>query len=175
MTPVLRAAHPRDTAALARLKLATFRETFIESFRIPYPPEELALFEEASYAPATVTAELADAERATWVAEDAGRMLGYAQVGPCKLPHPDARPGAAELYQLYVLNEAQGLGIGRMLLATASEHLGRTRPGPVWLGVWSGNVRAQSFYADHGFAKAGEYRFRVGRQWEDEEFIFRKG
>ena len=56
MTATIRPAHPRDTAALARLKLATFRETFIDGFAIPYPPDELALFEEASYAPATVAA-----------------------------------------------------------------------------------------------------------------------
>ena len=54
MTAAIRPAHPRDTAALARLKLRTFRETFIEGFAIPYPPGELALFEEASYAPAVV-------------------------------------------------------------------------------------------------------------------------
>ena len=38
MTATIRPAHPRDTAALARLKLATFRETFIDGFAIPYPP-----------------------------------------------------------------------------------------------------------------------------------------
>lgn len=175
MTPLLRPAHPRDTAALARLKLATFRETFIDGFAIPYPPDELALFEEASYAPSTVAAELGDAARASWVVEGDGRMLGYAQAGPCKLPHPEVRRGAGELFQLYVLNEAQGLGIGRRLLATALTYVAETRPGPVWLGVWSGNSSAQRFYADHGFGKVGEYRFPVGLHWEDEEFIYRKG
>ena len=56
----IRLAHPRDTAALARLKLATFRETFVDDFAIPYPPADLAAFEEASYAPAVVAAVLDD-------------------------------------------------------------------------------------------------------------------
>ena len=166
MTATIRSANPRDTAALARLKLATFRETFIDGFAIPYRPDELALFEEASYAPAVVAAELDDAAKTTWIAEEGGRMLGYAQVGPCKLPHPDV---------LYILNEAQGHGLGRRLLAQALSHLSARHPGPVWLGVWSGNLAAQRFYAGHGFAKAGEYRFPVGRSWFDDEFIFRKG
>lgn len=174
MTATIRPARPRDTAALARLKLATFRETFIDGFAIPYPPGELALFEEASYAPAVVAGELGDAAKATWVAEDGGRMLGYAQVGRCKLPHRDVRAGAGELYQLYILNEAQGVGLGRALLAKAMAELAVRHPGPVWLGVWSGNLAAQRFYARHGFAKAGEYRFPVGREWHDDEFIFRK-
>lgn len=171
----LRPAHPRDTAALTRLKLATFRETFIDGFAIPYPTDELALFEEASYAPAVVAAELADADRATWIAEGGGHMLGYAQVGPCKLPHADVRRGAGELYQLYILNEAKGRGLGRRLLGEALAHLSRYHPGPVWLGVWSGNLSAQAFYAAHGFAKVGDYRFQVGRRWFDDEFIFRRG
>lgn len=171
----LRPAHPRDTAALARLKLATFRETFIDGFAIPYPPDELSLFEEASYAPAVVAAELADAKRATWVVEDSGRMVAYAQVGACKLPHSDVRDGAGELYQLYVQSRARGSGIGKQLLGVALEHLSRTRPGPVWLGVWSGNRKAQDFYARHGFVHAGDYLFLVGRNWYDDEFIFRKG
>lgn len=170
----LRPAHPRDTAALARLKLATFRETFIDGFKIPYPPGELALFEEASYAPSVVAAELADGAKATWIAEDQGRMLGYAQVGPCKLPHPDVRRGAGELYQLYILNAAKGQGIGTRLLTTATAHLARAHPGPVWLGVWSGNVAAQGFYRTHGFGHAGDYRFLVGREWYDDEYIFRR-
>lgn len=170
----LRRAHSRDTAALARLKLATFRETFVEEFAIPYPPGELALFEEASYAPAVVAAELADETRATWVAEAGGRMVGYAQVGACKLPHPEVRPDAGELYQLYIEKAAQGSGVGKQLLAVALKHLADKRPGPVWLGVWSGNVQAQDFYRRNGFAKVGEYRFPVGRNWFDDEFIFRK-
>ena len=171
----IRPAHPRDTAALARLKLATFRETFVDEFRIPYPPGELEIFEEASYAPATVAAELADASRATWVAEDAGRMVGYAQVGPCKLPHSEVRRGAGELYQLYMFRSAQGAGLGTRLLKLATDELARRYPGPVWLGVWSGNHRAQRFYRGHGFDKVGGYRFPVGRDWFDDEFIFRRG
>ena len=170
----IRPAHPRDAAPLARLKLATFRETFVEEFRIPYPPGELALFEEASYAPATVAAELADASRATWIAEDGDRMVGYAQVGACKLPHPDVRPGAGELYQLYMFRDAQGAGLGTRLLRLALEELARRHPGPVWLGVWSGNRQAQRFYRKHGFAHVGDYRFPVGRHWFDDEFIFRR-
>lgn len=172
---IVRPAYARDIAALARLKLATFRETFVAGFAIPYPAEVLAAFEEQSYAPAVVAAELADAERASWIAEEGGRMLGYAQVGRCKLPHPEVRRGAGELYQLYILREAQGGGLGRLLLKPALAHLARAHPGPVWLGVWSGNGVAQAFYARHGFAKVGEYRYPVGCDWFDDEFIFRRG
>lgn len=171
----IRLAHIDEALALAALKLATFRETFLdEGFGIPYPPADLALFETQSYSADVIAAELADPERRNWVVEDMdGRLLGYAQVGPCKLPHPEAGSGQGELYQLYVLREAQGRQLGKQLLEVALDHLAETRPGPVWLGVWSGNDKAQAVYAARGFEKVGDYRFKVG-SWYDEEYIFRR-
>ena len=171
---VLRPARADDVEALSVLKRDTFRETFVDGgFAITYPADDLALFEEASYGTPRVAEELADPAKQTWVAESNGRLFGYAQVGPTKLPHPDARTDDGELYQLYVRNEAQGLKLGGKLLALALDHLAETRPGPVWLGVWSGNLRAQAIYAARGFVKVGEYDFPVG-SWIDHEFIFRR-
>jgi ribosomal protein S18 acetylase RimI-like enzyme len=173
MKPVIRPAVPEDVERLAALKLETFRETFLDGFAIPYPPDDLALFETASYSPAAVAGELADSGRMNWVVEADGRLIAYAQVGPCKLPHPEVGQGNGELYQIYVRGEAQGLGLGKRLLAVALDHLAEHRPGPVWLGVWSGNLKAQQVYRKIGFAKVGEYQFPVGN-WRDEEYIFRR-
>lgn len=174
LSPILRDARIDEAEELAALKLETFRESFVEGgFAIPYPPADLATFEAASYSPAKVAAELADPEHRTWIVKTADRMLAYAHVGPCKLPHPEVTPGAGELYQIYVRDAAQGLGIGRRLLTHAIDHLAHSHPGPIWLGVWSGNHRAQAIYSAWGFAKVGEYRFPVG-SWEDEEYIFRR-
>jgi len=172
----IRPAHADDVATLAALKLATFRQTFLaEGFGIPYPAADLALFEAEYYSIETVAAELADPAKRNWVAEvQDGRLLGYAQVGPCKLPHVEAAPEHGELYQLYVLREAQGRKLGKRLLEQAVTYLVRARPGPIWLGVWSGNEKAQTVYLAKGFEKVGDYRFNVG-SWYDEEYIFRKG
>jgi len=170
-TPVLRMATTGDVAALAALKRTTFRETFLEDFAIPYPPADIAVFEAETYGVARVAQELGDAEHATWVVEGAdGALLAYAHVGPCKLPHGDVTPGEVELYQIYVRRSGQGLGLGKRLLAAVMAHLaGAPR---VWLGVWSGNVKAQAFYAARGFRQVGGYQFAVG-DWLDDEFIYR--
>jgi len=173
---MIRPATPEDVIALADLKLATFRETFVTGgFAIPYPHADLAAFEAKVYAPEAIAAELADPACMTWVIEEDGRLLGYAKAGPCKLPHEAVRPEHGELYQLYVHSSAQGRRLGEALMQVAMDHFAETRPGlPVWLGVWSGNHKAQRFYARHGFAKAGDYLFPVGA-WTDEEYIFRRG
>lgn len=170
---ILRLAGPQDAPSLAALKLAAFRETFLDGFKMPYPPADLARFERDSYGIDTVAAELADPTHRTWVAQADGCPIAYAHVGPCKLPHPDASAAQGELYQLYALNAAQGMGVGRALMDAALDWLGEAYPGPIWLGVWSGNARAQAVYAKRGFVKVGEYGFPVG-DWTDHEYIYRR-
>lgn len=172
----IRPAVPADAGALSALKLATFRETFLEGFGIPYPPADLARFEAATYAPGPVLAELTDPAHHTWVVEAEGRLVAYAHIGPVKLPHPDARPGEPELYQIYLLNETQGQGLGGQLLKLAlgrCEEIARDTGGRIWLGVWSGNQRARAIYDSLGFRKVGEYHFKVG-DWLDDEQIYRR-
>ena len=174
ISPVIRRARPEDVAALAALKLATFRETFLHGFGIPYPPDDLARFEAETYSAERVAAEIADLSHASWVCEGRdGALLAYAHAGPGKLPHPDVTSGSGELYQIYVRAAAQGLGLGGRLLNLSLDWLAETYPGPQWLGVWSGNLKAQAFYAALGFRKVGDYHFMVGSH-RDDEYIFRR-
>lgn len=171
---VLRAASPRDVPALAALKLVTFREAFLEDFAVPYPPDDLARFEAETYGEARIAAEIADEAHKSWVCEAAdGTLLAYAHAGPCKLPHAEVTPRSGELYQIYVRRPAQGMGLGRQLLATALDWLSIAYPGPLWIGVWSRNERAQAVYAAAGFRKVGEYHFMVGDH-RDDEHIYRR-
>ena len=171
--PEIRPARLDEVAALAQLKLATYRETFVEEFAIPYPERDVAAFTADAYGEARVRAELQDPARETWVAPgEAGDLLGYVHIGPCRLPHPEARSGDGEIHQLYVRRTAQRLGTGRRLFSLALERLGQRYPGPVWLGVWSGNARAQAIYQARGFKLVGDYQFAVG-DWRDEEYIMR--
>jgi ribosomal protein S18 acetylase RimI-like enzyme len=73
-----------------------------------------------------------------------------------------------------VSKAAQGLGLGTKLLTVALEWMEANTDGPLWIGVWSGNAKAQKLYAAYGFAIAGEYQYPVG-SWMDDEFILRRG
>ncbi len=175
-TATIRDAMPDDAAALSRLKLATFRETFLEDFAVPYPPADLAIFEADIYGLERVEAELADPAHHTWVVEDGGgALVAYAHVGPCKLPNDEVEPGDWEIYQLYLRRSVQGSGLGKCLLGHVLGWLAEQAGGngaPVWLGVWSGNDRAQALYQRWGFVVVGQHRFHVG-SWVDEELTMR--
>ncbi|MGQ3069287.1 MAG: GNAT family N-acetyltransferase [Brevundimonas sp.] len=170
---LIRPADLDDAAALAVIGRQTFIDTFVTGFGIPYPEADLTAFLDASFNPEAIGRKLQEPGAAWWVAERDGELLAFANTGPNTLPHPDGRPGHAELRRLYVSKAAQGLGLGTKLLAVSLEWMEANTDGPLWIGVWSGNLKAQKLYAAYGFEKAGEYQYPVG-SWMDDEFILRR-
>ena len=149
------------------------RRTFVATFAHLYPPEDLAEFLASAHTPERYAAWASDPAYGLWIAESAdGTAIGYALAGPNGLPHPDAAPGDGELKRIYVVQEAPGVGAGSRLMNAAMDWLDRLHR-PLWIGVWSENYTAQRLYERHGFKKAGEYEFHVGKT-RDREFILRR-
>ncbi|MEI8255504.1 MAG: GNAT family N-acetyltransferase [Deltaproteobacteria bacterium] len=170
---MIRIATPADAATLASLGRDTFIETWVHTFAMGYSPEDLAAYLAAQFDPGHIE-DLVRASDSQWLlAEVDGDPVAYAYSGPCGLPHPEARREHGELKRLYVRRAHQGTGLGRALLERSLAWLGDRFDGPVWLGVWSGNLKAQKLYGAHGFGKVGEYDYPVGRTL-DREFIFRR-
>ncbi|MBS0229146.1 MAG: GNAT family N-acetyltransferase [Proteobacteria bacterium] len=171
MTSSIRRATPADAAVLAEIGAATF----IETFGHLYTPEDLQAFLDESHTEAAYANVLAaDAPYALWLAEDeAGRAIGYAQAGPCGLPHADVRAEDGEIKRLYLRADAQNGGVGHAMMDAAMAWLLRDGPRTLWLSVWSENFGAQRFYARYGFEFMAEYEFIVGQQ-RDREFMYRR-
>jgi len=173
---VIRPPRPEDAAALGALGRQTFIDTFVakDGFAIPYPAADLETFLDANFLPESMAKKLEEPGAAWWVAERDGELLAFANTGPNGLPHPDATPANMELRRLYVGKSAQGLGLGTELLKLSLDWMEANTDGPLWIGVWSGNLKAQKLYEAYGFQKAGEYQYPVGA-WRDHEFILRRG
>ena len=169
MTTTVRRAVPADVAVLVELGTSTFVETFGHL----YKPEDLQHFLDESHSPAAYAKTLANPDYALWIAERDGHAIGYAQAGPCGLPHADVRAGDGELKRLYLIKTQQSCGWGSRLLETALAWLEHEGPRTLWLGVWSENFGAQRFYARYGFEFVAEYEFIVGQQ-RDREFMYRR-
>ena len=165
----IRRATPDDAVAVSRI--AT--RSFVETFGHLYPDEDLQAFIAHSYAVDRQATILAHPDYAIWLLECDGEVVGHAAAGPCGLPHAAVAPGDGELKRLYVLKRAQNGGAGSRLFLAMLDWLERYGPRTLWIGVWSENLGAQRFYARHGFERAGEYEFPVGRV-RDREFILRR-
>ena len=169
MTFTIRSATADDAATLAELG----RVTFIDAFGHLYTPADLLAFIDDSHSVEAYARALANPDYALWLAECDGVAVGYAQAGPCGLPHDEVKPGDGELKRLYLQRSAQNSGVGLALLDAALAWLERDGPLTLWISVWSENYGAQRFYGRHGFVHVGEYAFIVGEQ-RDREFIWRR-
>jgi len=169
MPTTLRRACVDDAAALADIAIATYTETFGDS----YPPQDLQAFLHAHYSLEPQRAELADPHAAAWLLEADGRAVGYLAAGPNSLPHALAAAGDIELKRLYVLASHQNAGHGERLMSAFMDWLDRPSRRALWVGVWSENHGAQRFYARHGCYKVGEYDFIVGGS-RDREYILHR-
>lgn len=82
----------------------------------------------------------------TIVAELEGKIVGFSCYGV-------NFSGQQEVFGLYLLKEAQGLGIGRRLMDAAMQKLDADQP--IYLWVLKGNEHAIGFYEHYGFRLNG--------------------
>ena len=162
-----RRATEQDAEAIDRV----FRASFCATFAHLYRPDDLAAFLKQFTLDAWRT-ELTDAAYAFEVAEDGTQIVGYAKLGPLKIPV--ATDGAAILLsQLYVAPDQLGAGIGAVLMDRAIAEARRRGNDELYLTVFIDNDRARRFYERYGFEVVGRYQFMVGSQ-ADEDVIMRK-
>ena len=144
--------------------LAVFaRRVFIETFGDENDPDDLADYIESMYGPAQQSAEIRDADVATWLVERAdGTLIAYAQLCRKRVPPcVDARH-PVEIHRFYVDRSAHGTGVAQSLMSTAFAQAREWGADVVWLGVWEHNPRAMAFYRKSGFADVGTIDFFVG-------------
>lgn len=146
---------------------ARARETFIDTYAAVNTAQDMKLHLERSYAPALQRDEIENVSMLTIVAEDDGRLTGFAQgrystAPPClgALATPPRRPW--EILRFYVQRDWHGRGLARALMDSARAGAGAAGADAVWLSVWKRNERAQTFYRKCGFHPIGETTFTLG-------------
>jgi L-amino acid N-acyltransferase YncA len=90
----------------------------------------------------------------TFVAEEAGAVIGWASVGACR--DEDATPGLGELWAIYVEPGRWRGGVGRALWTWGRRRLVERGARDVVVWVLEANHPARRFYEAVGFAPAPE-------------------
>ena len=156
----IRPAAIDDAEVLAALARRTFHDTFAST----NDPTDMALYLSRAYGVDQQTRELSDRDITTFLVEEDGEAIGYAQLRTGHVPECVTGPKPIELWRLYVSREWHGRGIARPLMdrvkAAAIEQGAKT----LWLGVWERNDRAHAFYEKCGFVNVGEHIFLFGTE-----------
>jgi GNAT superfamily N-acetyltransferase len=143
---LLRRVLDTDSVALSQLNQQTFRETYIDDVVILFREHDVESYFRSSTSPEWFASIIVDPLRAVWVVEDKAshELVAFAIAGPCDLLHPDVSSGEdGELSRLYVRRDRQAHGLGQRLMNAALSWLDERYAGrPVWISVWSGNLRA---------------------------------
>jgi ribosomal protein S18 acetylase RimI-like enzyme len=142
MTFTLRAAEPADAEELASLHVSTWQETYTEL--LPEGFFDEAFLEGRRRMWTRMATEPRD-DLVIRVAEENGRIIGFAVSGRPIGPFADEAPRDRHLYMLYLAAAQHGGGAGQALIDAV---LG---DGPAMLWVAKQNPRAIAFYRRNGF------------------------
>ena len=152
----LRAAGPADAAVVAHVHQESWRTTYTGIL-----PRDVIEQLAGRRSEATWRERLGprQAMEAVWLAQAGdGRVLGFANCGPARHRLEGLE---AEIYALYVLQDAQRRGVGRALVRECARHFVRHGQFGFYLWVLKAN-RARMFYEALGGAEIAEKSERLG-------------
>jgi ribosomal protein S18 acetylase RimI-like enzyme len=152
------------------------------TFSLACPPsateQNIAAFIEENLSESRFRDYLADPDRMVLAARDEGRMVGYAMLirgvpDDHDVQHAVTLRPSVELSKIYVLPASHGAGVAAALMTSVLSSAADMDVRSVWLGVNQQNVRAQRFYAKHGFVINGTKTFRLGAGVENDYVMVR--
>jgi ribosomal protein S18 acetylase RimI-like enzyme len=166
----IRAATASDAVLLAELGARTFAETYAHA----NSEEDMRAHLERVFSNGARAQELADVDRATWIAEATdhepnGRIaIGYATVRRDSRTDGIAFQYPAELERIYIARNWHGRGAGAALMDACVAQARQWHCDGLWLGVWEKNSNAIGFYQRAGFSVVGKKTFRLGRDIQND-------
>lgn len=156
----IRRGTSEDAETLAPLAVKIFNDTFAAN---PLnKPEDMQAYISKFMSVAAFAQELADVNSIFFIAEIAGKMIGYAKLQEHSTEDCISDKNPIELCRLYVAHEFHGAGIAQKLMNECFAEAKRKNFQTMWLGVWEFNFRAQKFYEKLGFSKVGQHIFKLG-------------
>jgi ribosomal protein S18 acetylase RimI-like enzyme len=140
-----------DAAAIARVRVAAWRAGY--RGLVPDAYLDRPNFEDAQalhlYA---ALRDITDQAQVS-LAELAGQIAGYCAYGACG--DASSQPSHGGIYDLFVHPDAWRCGVGRELLAYATEHFSRQGFIAASLFVYEANARGRAFYQHAGWHADG--------------------
>lgn len=148
---VVRDARPEDVPGIVDVHIRTWQVAYEGQL-----PDDMLAAQEGRRADRTriwteAIGNAARARRRILVAEDGGKILGFASAGPAR----DEPEHVGEIYAIYLDPDSWGRGIGRELFRDATDWLTKEGYREAMLWVLASNSRARRFYEAAGWSADG--------------------
>jgi ribosomal protein S18 acetylase RimI-like enzyme len=154
----IREAKANDIEELREVAISSYNDTFAAY----NTPENMEAYFNDAYSLQNLTKELGEANSKLLLAIEHNRIVGFVRLRECDEVNDKLGNNTIELQRLYVLTEAQGKAVGKILLQSALQYAAEKKYEWMWLGVWERNFKAQKFYSQYGFEKFSEHTFWQG-------------
>jgi ribosomal protein S18 acetylase RimI-like enzyme len=159
---IIRKATPKDAQPVAELGTHVFTVTFGPSMQ----PTNLQSYLSETYSISTTVSEIQNPNKDMLLATStSGTILGFALMtrGP---PEPCIAdiPKQVQLQRIYLHPEAQGRGVGKLLIKSVEEEARKQGFENLWLAVYEKNDKAIGIYEKLGFRKVGTHDFVTGSE-----------
>lgn len=151
-----------DAPALAHLAERTFRDAFAAQNK----PEDMDAYIARTYTEELQRGEIQNAAMTTFVVDDGGALIGFAQI--------KQGDDEVELARIYVDRNHHGRGVANELMNAVIDAAKQAGVAKLWLGVWEHNPRAIRFYEKFGFRVTGSHPFLLGSDLQTDLVLERK-
>jgi ribosomal protein S18 acetylase RimI-like enzyme len=150
MPATIRPATPKDAQRLAEIHVSAWQAAYRGQLDDEYL-DGLKVDDRLEQHRRSLKEQRADWR--TWLAEDSGRVVGFAVTGPSE--DADAERTTAEVYAIYLEPDRVGTGLGRDLFSHAVTDLRERGFDAITLWVLETNERARRFYEAAGWKPDG--------------------
>jgi len=139
------------------------RITFVAAFEKHNNPEDFKTYMETVLSNEKLKTELLDVNTRFYLAYLNENLVGYFKLNLNEAQTEQFGNTSVEIERIYVLEEFQGLQIGKQMLFKIIEMAKQDLITFIWLGVWEKNTSAIRFYEQNGFIKFGTHPYYIGK------------
>lgn len=148
-----------ETADWDKIQMIAY-ETWPDTFGLIIPDEQIAYMLNQFYNEESLKKQMLDNGHKFILAQKEDRPLGFISYQLNYNSEPKLM-----IHKLYILPEAQGLGIGSNLLQHLSDIASQNNNNKLCLKVFFKNTNAISFYKKQGFKKIGTETTDIGNNY----------
>lgn len=147
--------------------------TFYETFGDVTAKESIDTYTKNAFTRENFKNELLDKNSNFYFVYYKEKLAGYLKLNISNSQTEPMGEEYLEIQRIYLKNEFQGNGLGRLMIEKAFEMANFYKKRYIWLGVWEFNYKAFNFYSKMGFKKVGRHDFFMGEE-KQTDYIMEK-